>query len=392
MKGEFNMLKIITIVGARPQIIKAAALSRAIKENFSSEIEEIIVHTGQHYDENMSEQFFQELSIPKPKYNLGVGSQSHASQTANIILQLEKILLDEKPKVLVVYGDTNSTIAASLTAAKMGIAVAHIEAGLRSFNKNMPEEINRIATDHVSTLLFSPTHNGVQNLENEGFSLNNKAPFSMDNPAIYHCGDVMYDNTLFFSQLAEGKSEILEKHSLEKNNFTLCTIHRDYNTDNPSRMQSIFQALSFLAKEKNQKIFLPLHPRTSKNLEKSLGKSLYEDVVKNKNIIISGPVSFLEMTLLEKHSKLIATDSGGVQKEACFFKKPLLILRSETEWVELVEAKSASIVDANKDLIISQFERLLQSDNLVFPDIFGDGKAAVFIANKILEYDRQGNN
>ena len=290
-----------------------------------------------------------------------------------------------------VYGDTNSTITASLTAAKMGIAVAHIEAGLRSFNKNMPEEINRIATDHVSTLLFSPTHNGVQNLENEGFSLNNKAPFSMDNPAIYHCGDVMYDNTLFFRNWRK-QVRNLRKTLIGKNNFTLCTIHRDYNTDNPSRMQSIVQALSFLAKEKNQKIFLPLHPRTSKNLEKSLGKSLYEDVVKNKNIIISGPVSFLEMTLLEKHSKLIATDSGGVQKEACFFKKPLLILRSETEWVELVEAKSASIVDANKDLIISQFERLLQSDNLVFPDIFGDGKAAVFIANKILEYDRQGNN
>ena len=220
-------LKILTVIGARPQIIKAAALSRAIKLHFSDKIREVIIHTGQHYDENMSQVFFDELDIPQPDYNLNVGSGSHGKQIASMIEGIEEILLKEKPSCIVLYGDTNSTLAGAIAASKIQVPVAHIEAGLRSFNKSMPEEINRVLCDHVSTLLFSPTKAGYENLLKEGFKENNRSPYSLDNPKIYHCGDVMYDNSLYFSTLAEQKSEVVKENGLENGKFILATIHRN---------------------------------------------------------------------------------------------------------------------------------------------------------------------
>ncbi|MCO5258152.1 MAG: UDP-N-acetyl glucosamine 2-epimerase, partial [Lentimicrobium sp.] len=266
------MIKIVTVIGARPQIIKAAALSRAIANGFADRITEIIVHTGQHYDENMSQVFFDELGIPKPDYNLGVGSGQHGVQTARMIQGIEEILSKEKPDMLVLYGDTNSTLAGAVAASKMHVPIAHIEAGLRSFNKSMPEEINRIMCDHASTLLFSPTATGFANLLREGFNATARPPFTIDNPKIYHCGDVMYDNSLHFAELAEQKSRILEGLGLETGNYLLSTIHRDNNTDIPERLNAIFEALDGISRRRQLHVVLPLHPRTSGLLSQNLSQ------------------------------------------------------------------------------------------------------------------------
>jgi UDP-GlcNAc3NAcA epimerase len=261
------MLKIVTIVGARPQIIKAAAISRAIKNNYTTQLEEVIVHTGQHYDENMSEVFFNQLQIPKPKHNLQVGSGAHGAQTAKMIEGIEKILVDEKADGIILYGDTNSTLAGAVAASKIDIPVIHMEAGLRSYNKAMPEEINRIMCDHVSTLLFSPTKTGIINLEKEGFKANSIAPYSKDHPGAFHCGDVMYDNSLFFSGIADKDSTILDTLNLKSNPFILCTIHRNANTDDAKNLNAIFRALLDVGEKHQLKIVLPLHPRTNKMME-----------------------------------------------------------------------------------------------------------------------------
>lgn len=379
------MIKIVTIIGARPQIIKAAALSRAIRNNFKESIEEILVHTGQHYDQNMSEVFFEELNIPAPNYNLQVGSSSHASQTAAMLTGIENILLKERPQALLVYGDTNSTLAGALTASKMRIPVIHVEAGLRSFNKNMPEEINRIACDHVSTLLFSPSSKGVENLRKEGFTFNTAKEISFDNPLVFHCGDVMYDNSLHFSSLADTRSTILSTLNLEPGKFILATIHRDNNTDRPERLNALFSAFQHISSEFNIKVVLPLHPRTDKLLEHNLEKELFRKIKSNPNIILTDPASFLDMIALEKNCKMVMTDSGGVQKEAFFFKKPCVILRSETEWVELVENGNALLSDANESLILEAFKHFNNSSALQFPPLYGDGNAGDFICTKILE-------
>lgn len=374
-------MKIITIIGARPQIIKAAALSRAISTSFSKEIKELIVHTGQHYDQNMSEVFFDELGIPKPNINLNIGSGSHGKQTALMIEKIEEILLNEKPEALVVYGDTNSTLAATIAASKIHVPIVHIEAGLRSFNKRMPEEINRIMCDHASTLLFSPTKSGYQNLINEGFK-ENQLPYNADKPGIFHCGDVMYDNSLYFSTLSEKESTLLRDLNLNKNEFILATVHRNDNTDKKENILAIFEAFNKIAKENNQTIVLPLHPRTKKMAEKFLGSD-YLDKLSNKLRLIE-PVSFLDMIALEMHCNLIITDSGGVQKEAFFFKKPCIILRPETEWVELVECGAAKIVGANQQLILDAYSTFEKTKNLNFPELFGDGNAATFICEQML--------
>ena len=378
-------MKIVTVIGARPQIIKAAALSRAISNSFSNTIEEVIVHTGQHYDTNMSQVFIEELGIPEPKYNLNIGSSSHGVQTAGMIEGIEKILLDEKPDYLVLYGDTNSTLAGAVAAAKIHIPIAHIEAGLRSFNKSMPEEINRIMCDHASTLLFSPTQTGFQNLLKEGFNPDNKPPFTPDNPGIFHCGDVMYDNSLYFKSLAAKKSGVLEDNGLKGKEFVLATIHRDSNTDVPERLTSIFEALLEIAETDAIEIVLPLHPRTAKLMKSNLLGDVYGRV-KNSNLLkVIPPVSFLDMIMLEGNCKLVMTDSGGVQKEAFFFKKPAIILRSETEWKEIVEAGCGVIANADKQKILSAWYSFIKTYNtLIYPDIFGDGKAAEFICRTML--------
>ncbi len=378
------MIKIVTIIGARPQIIKAAALSRAIKNNFSSQITEIIVHTGQHYDDNMSQVFFDELEIPLPNYNLNVGSGNHGKQTATMISAIEDVLLIEKPNAIVLYGDTNSTLAGAMAASKIHIPVIHIEAGLRSFNKSMPEEINRIMCDHVSTLLFSPTKTGFNNLIQEGFLSQTNAPYSIDNPKIYHCGDVMYDNSLFFSKISDVKTSIINDLKLKNNGFILATIHRNNNTDEPIRLNALFKSLNDISINHQLQIVLPLHPRTSNLLDRNLSKDLVEAIRLNSNFKIISPVSFLEMLALEKNCCLVMTDSGGVQKEAFYFEKPCVILRPETEWIELLENGAALIADADENKIKFSFEQLIAKKDLSFPKLYGDGNAAVFICSEII--------
>jgi UDP-GlcNAc3NAcA epimerase len=378
-------IKIVNIVGARPQIIKASAISRAIRLHFSDQFTEVIVHTGQHYDKEMSEVFFEELEIHKPHYNLGVGSARHGRQTSMMITGIEEVLLKEKPDCVLLYGDTNSTLAGAVAAVKLHFPVIHIEAGLRSFNKTMPEELNRIMSDHSSTLLFAPTNAAFKNLMREGFRPENSPPFTVDNPKIYLTGDIMYDNTLFFAELAEKKkASFLADLSLERDNFVLTTIHREVNTDDISRLDAILKTLSTLAEEYSMKFIMPLHPRTTISLKTKLGP-LYNDLLKSKYIRIIPPVSFLEITLLEKTSKMIITDSGGVQKESHFFRKPCLVLRKETEWIELVKNGTAVLVDADPEKIRKEFERFLNnSSDLNYPGFYGDGKTAEFILKEIM--------
>lgn len=375
-------MKILTIIGARPQIIKAAALSRAIRNDYAGRIREIILHTGQHYDANMSQVFFDEMEIPEANYNLNVGSGSHARQTAAMINGIEKVINKEAPDWMVLYGDTNSTLAGSIASVKMGIPVAHIEAGLRSFNKKMPEEINRITCDHCSTLLFSPTRTGVDNLVREGFTIGTPPPYSIDNPGAFHCGDVMYDNALHFSEIAEKKSGILDELKLDREGFILATIHRDNNTDIPERLESIFESLITISRESI--IVLPMHPRTRKMLEKHNNGSLLEEMRSSAGFRLIPPVSFLDMIMLEKHAMLIMTDSGGVQKESYFYHKPCIILRPETEWVEIVENGSAIICDADGRKINEAYEHFKNNPPTSFPPLYGDGRAAWFILNTIL--------
>ncbi len=375
-------MKIVTIIGARPQIIKAAALSRAIQNHYSDRIHEVIVHTGQHYDDNMSQVFFDELGIPKPDYNLHVGSASHGVQTAKMIEGIEKILMDEKPDYIVLYGDTNSTLAGAVAASKIHVPVAHIEAGLRSFNKSMPEEINRIVCDHCSTLLFSPTLAGVENLKREGFPMDNDGPYTIDNPKVYHCGDIMYDNSLHFADIAEEKTDIIQRLALAGKPFILATIHRDSNTDHPERLNAIFDALIQLSKE--TQVVLPMHPRTAKLLKTNLDVEKQTQIFNSPSISLIPPVSFLEMIALERHAQLVMTDSGGVQKEAYFFQKPCIILRPETEWVEIVETGNAILADADKRRILEAWEHFKGNPPTVFPEIFGDGHAAEFMLEQML--------
>ena len=379
------MTNILTIIGARPQIIKAAALSRAIRNHFQGLISETIVHTGQHYDKNMSQVFFDEMEVPEPDYNLGVGSDNHARQTALMIEKLEDVLVREKPDFVVLYGDTNSTLAGSVAASKLTIPVVHIEAGLRSFNKSMPEEINRIVCDHTSTLLFTPTPAGLNNLINEGFDKDAKPPYTADNPGVFHCGDIMYDNSLHFAKIAEQRSNILKEHNLKSGEFILGTIHRENNTDDPKRLNAIFRAMHEIAFKNRTDILLPLHPRTSKLLAKNLEHETYKNIRQNPFIKIIPPASFFDIITLEKNCSMVMTDSGGLQKEAYFFKKPVIILRPETEWIEIVENGTGIITDANTENIISACQHFEEKKDISFPLIFGDGKAAEFICRTILD-------
>ncbi len=380
-------LKILTVVGARPQIIKAAALSRAIRNHFFGSIRETILHTGQHYDENMSAVFFDELNIPRPDINLEVGSGSHGVQTARMTEGIEKALIELQPDMLVLYGDTNSTLAGAIAAAKLNIRIVHIEAGLRSFNKTMPEEINRIVCDHCSTFLFSPTRTGYENLIREGFTEGNVAPYNADNPAIFHCGDVMYDNSLHFAAIAEAKSATPAGLArLKDNPFILCTIHRNNNTDDSHRLNQIFKSLLEIAIIGRHAIYLPMHPRTRHVLEKNLEPLLYRAVLENDKFIIAPPASFLEMTWLESRADMVITDSGGVQKEAYFFGKPSIILRDETEWKEIVAVGAARLSGADNEAILLAYNSFIEKRPNDFPEIFGDGKAAAFICSTMLKY------
>lgn len=380
------MFKVVTIIGARPQIIKAAAISRTIRKKFEGKMVELIVHTGQHYDVNMSKVFFDELEIPQPHYNLQVGSASHGKQTALMLEGIEEILLKEKPGCVLVYGDTNSTLAAAIAASKLNIPVAHVEAGLRSFNRSMPEEINRVVCDHLSTMLFSPTRSGFENLIKEGFDKNILPPFNPNRPKIYHCGDVMYDNSLYFSEVAGKNTTILHDLQLAPNGFVLATVHRNQNTDDPARLNSLFLSFNRIATEFAFPFVIPLHPRTQHLLQENLAPEVFESIMSNPLMKIIPPASFLEIITLEQNAKLIMTDSGGVQKESFFFKKPCIVLRSETEWVELVENGNNLLADASEDKIMNAWKLLSAKNDFTYPSFYGDGTAAEFICGKILSH------
>ena len=379
-----NKKKIVTIVGARPQIIKSSVISRVITQQFSDTIEEVIIHTGQHYSINMSDIFFQELNIPAPLYNIKVGSGSHGIQTSLMINGIEEILLKEKPDAVVLYGDTNTTIAGAVAASKIHIPIVHIESGLRSHNKRMPEELNRITCDHMSSLMFVPTLTGIENLSKEGFLIQNDVNASINNPNIYHCGDIMYDNSLYIANHPILKSTILNEYDLNENSYILFTVHRDSNTDLKQNLIEILSAIKELQHLIGLKVVLPLHPRTRNRLDKFNNDSIVIDVLNNPNIHVIDPVGIIDITELEKNARLIVTDSGGVQKEAYFFKKPCVILREQTEWVEMVENGNAILSGANKDRILSAAKVLMNKDDFTYPPIFGDGKAGAFICSKIL--------
>jgi len=379
-------MKIITIIGARPQIIKAAAISRAIHTHFKDQITELIVHTGQHYDDNMSAIFFSEMGIPEADYNLSVGSGNHGTQTAKMMEGIETILLKERPDALLVFGDTNSTLAGALAAAKIHIPVVHIEAGLRSYNKSMPEEINRITCDHCSTLLFSPTNQGISNLIKEGFNTTTHSKASIDHPLVFKTGDIMFDNSMYFSSIANEKQGLVEKLELTPGEFILCTIHRDSNTDKPEHLNQIIRGLLQIQQISNQAIVLPLHPRTRKKMTELLEPAVAEELQDNSRIQVIDPAGFLDMISLESNCSLVITDSGGVQKEAFFFKKPCIILREQTEWVEIVENGNALLVGSSEDKLIEAYHQLTTKKDYTYPPFFGDGHASEEICRLMLEH------
>ena len=346
-------MKILTIIGARPQFIKAAAVSTKLR----AENEEIIVHTGQHYDDNMSKVFFDELGIAMPDYNLNVGSGSHGAMTGSMMIKIEEVMLKEKPDCVVVYGDTNSTLAGGVCASKLLIPLAHIEAGLRSFNKKMPEEQNRILTDHVSSFLFTPTETAVENLKNEGIT-----------NGVYNVGDVMYDASIHYLNIAKKKSTIMEKLNLNKGEFILGTVHRAENTNDPSRLTNIVRALN----ESGAKIVLPLHPRTKKYMNDY-------NLSFSDNIKLIDPIGYLDMIMLENNSCKIVTDSGGIQKEAYFMKKPCITLRDESEWVETVESGWNILAGANYEKITKAIQNFEMNGEQV--NYYGNGKASEGICN-----------
>ena len=345
------MKKIATILGARPQFVKAAVLSRIIKKH--NELQEILVHTGQHYDENMSSVFFEEMQIPKPTYNLNINGLNHGAMTGQMMEKIEEVLLAEKPEVVVVYGDTNSTIAGALVAKKLHIKVVHIEAGLRSFNMSMPEEINRILTDRISDLLCCPTNASISNLEKEGF---NNLPIQIDKT-----GDIMKDAVEFYSIISSAKSQIINELNLKNNQFVLATIHRQENTDDENKLKEIFVALDKVHQEKQ--VVLPLHPRTKKKLD---------EFGITTNITLINPVGYFDMLELLKNCSLVITDSGGLQKEAFFNKKHCVIVREETEWIELVENNFAEIAGSKKEKIVNAFTKFENSNISFAKELYGN--------------------
>ncbi len=352
------MKKIVTIIGARPQFIKAAALSNEIAKH--NDIQEVIVHTGQHFDKNMSEVFFEQMKIPKPDYNLNINSLSHGAMTGRMLEEVEKVLLKENPDWVIVYGDTNSTIAGALTAKKLHIKVAHIEAGLRSFNMRMPEEINRILTDRISDFLFCPTQTAVDNLKNEGFD-------NFD-AKIINCGDVMYDAALHFSKMAQKPDcKLPEK-------FGLVTVHRAENTDDLNRLKSIVDGLNKIAEEKP--LVFTVHPRTKKIFEQ-------QNFSFNKNIRIIPPVGYLEMVYMLQNCNFVMTDSGGLQKEAYFFKKPCITLRDETEWIELVKKGYNQIAGADIEMIVTAFHQISNTHSDFSSQLYGNGDASTIIIENL---------
>ncbi|MBK8119753.1 MAG: UDP-N-acetylglucosamine 2-epimerase (non-hydrolyzing) [Sulfuritalea sp.] len=355
--------KIVTVVGARPQFVKAAAISRVIRDDHAGALQEVLLHTGQHYDRNMSQVFFDELDVPHPKYNLEISGGHHGAMTGRMLEAIETVLIAEKPDWVLIYGDTNSTLAGALAAVKLHIPVAHVEAGLRSFNRIMPEEVNRIVADRVASLLFCPTNSAVANLAMEGIV-----------DGVTNVGDVMYDVALFYRGRSAGREAILESFNLTPGAFALATCHRAENTDDPLRLRAICLGLADIATQMD--VVLPLHPRTRRLLSENgmiplLGRVQLVD-----------PLSFLGMLALEQAARVVVTDSGGVQKEAYFYGVPCVTMRDETEWVETIELKWNRLVGASRDLIASA--ALSAGPGMPGTSPYGDGHAAQRIVDTLL--------
>jgi len=355
-------IKIVTIIGARPQFIKAGTVSRLLQKE--PMINEVIIHTGQHFDKNMSDIFFNEMEIPKPNYNLNINNLSHGKMTGKMLAAIEEILIKQKPNYILVFGDTNSTLAGALAAKKLHIKVIHVEAGLRSYNTQMPEEINRILTDRISNLLFCPTSKSIENLKQEGFPFNGSKEIC--------CGDVMLDGAIYYSKTSTQKSNIINQLELANQDFLLCTIHREENTNNIEHFKNILSALDKLSE--SHQIICPLHPRTQK-------------IIKSNNLStrakIINPIGYFDMIELLKNCQLVITDSGGLQKEAFFFKKYCVTLREETEWVELVENNVNSLAGTNYDLIVNSVNSALKNNFNFNLNPYGDGNAANIILEEI---------
>lgn len=354
-------MKIVTVVGARPQFIKAAPVSKALKE---AGVREFFIHTGQHYDHGMSQVFFDELSLPQPHTNLNIGSGSHGKQTGQMLIGIEEILLAEKPDCVLVYGDTNSTLAGALAAVKLQIPLAHVEAGLRSFNREMPEEHNRVLTDHCADILFSPTQTGVDNLAKEGII-----------QGVHLVGDSMYDAVLQYAEVAEQRSKILEALHIKPKEYLLLTIHRPSNTDNAEHLRNIFSAL----KENGEAVIFPLHPRTRAAMHQ-----MHVHMEDYPNIKTVEPQGYLDMLMLEKNARMVLTDSGGMQKEACFFSVPCLTLRLETEWVETVANGWNMLVGVEPERILMGLQKTTPSSNRGTV-LFGNGQSAAEIVRILKE-------
>jgi UDP-GlcNAc3NAcA epimerase len=381
-------MHVLSIVGARPQFVKAAMVVEAVRVHnrlfkTGSRLRHTLVHTGQHYDRNLSDVFFKQMPLPKPKYNLGVGSGTHGVQTGKLLVGIEEVLLKERPDVVVVYGDTNSTLAGALAAAKLGIKVAHVEAGLRSFNRAMPEEINRVVTDHLSDLLFCPTATAVKHLANEGVT-----------QGVHLSGDVMLDAVLAFQQIADKRSSILRKLDLLPNEYVLFTVHRAENTDSETHLANILELLAKLS----QPVVFPIHPRTRNRIAQvSLLKAQAQTLAQSGNVFMIDPVSYLDMLALEGHARVVMTDSGGVQKEAYFLGVPCLTLRNETEWTETLEGGWNRLVDAGSGETVSLLDSLW-SKNGQSPraprnlDSFGAGHAAEVMVQQLADFMSQAGN
>lgn len=383
-------MKLVTVVGARPQFVKAAAMSRAIarfNEEGGALVEEVLVHTGQHYDSNMSDVFFEEMGIPKPDYFLGVNGLTHGAMTGQMLEKIEAVVLDERPDVLLVYGDTNSTLAGALAAAKLHVPVAHVEAGLRSFNRAMPEEVNRVLTDHAASLLFCPTDAAMRHLKNEGMrrfvQLGEVLPDEPPTPQAPLCmrtGDVMFDVVLHYSKQVDDGGALLCRLGVEAGQYALATVHRAENTDDQARLHELFEGLALVARERP--VVLPLHPRTRGCLERA---GMLDEVC--ARLKVTEPMGYLDMVRLEKDAGLVLTDSGGIQKEAFFHRVPCVTLRTETEWVELADAGVNALVPGGAEDIRAAASRSAEVPNAAFDrELYGRGDAAALILHALVDF------
>lgn len=380
------MIKLLSIIGTRPQIIKAAALHRSIQLSYRDQLQEVIIYTGQHFSANLGTNLIHELKLPDPNYHFNLISKNRADRIEEMNIKCQEILGQEKPDFVIVYGDTDTTLSGAKAALALKLPLVHIEAGMRSYNNEMPEEYNRIYCDQHSTLLFTASQSAYNNLIQEGFVFNSKLPISPKNPKVVHVGDVMYDNFLHFEKaIKDYSSDLLKNYNIDPSAYALVSIHRNYNTDLPERLNKILLEIHKYALESKFKFFLPLHPRTKKVLEKPALAITKLKIENNPYFEITPPLPYLDMLSLVKNAKLIITDSGGLQKEAYFAKKPCIILRSETEWTEIIESGSAVICDSDQVSITNTIQTFLAKENLLFPPIFGDGNAANKICEEIIK-------